>query len=530
MIKNKKILLICKETFSFPLYFLGKELEKNNNEVHYFFINSSDVTHKNVFNKYTYFYFKEKIKNENIHDVKDLNLEFYKQRKKIQLNHDRLKEIEENFTFFKGLNNQILSSQMTSTPYHDRNYYPESTYEENCYWLTLNYNKTEEVLSSVKPDFIFDIDVEEIQRTIINEVAFYLGIPYVTIEEPRYKMFIIPTFNLGLQLEEYFIDAYENNKNQVSMLEKYINEVKDYRRKTNIVSDMYKDLMINSRSFNLFDMFKNILIKTYRFMKSAVPEFINKKKFMHFNTSLSSNSFKKLLWHYNFSFRKFYLYSNLNNLFVSPENEKYAYMPLHVIPESTTFVKAPMYVNELSNIHAVAKSLPIGWKLYVKEHPAMIGERKLDFYKNVNKIPNVKLVITNFYKDPKSWIEKSSVVITIAGTSAFEASMLNVPAIVLGNVSYNVLSNIKMIRSYDDFEKLFKLIESNKWIKDSTIECAAYLKTITEVGTNLDYNQLIKLASKKIHSQPLSQIEEKDFKNLLNLLINFFENATKIYN
>ena len=30
MIKNKTILLICKETFSFTMYFLGKELEKNN--------------------------------------------------------------------------------------------------------------------------------------------------------------------------------------------------------------------------------------------------------------------------------------------------------------------------------------------------------------------------------------------------------------------------------------------------------------------------------------------------------------------
>ena len=38
MIKNKTILLICKERSSFPMYFLGKELEKNNKIVVNFII------------------------------------------------------------------------------------------------------------------------------------------------------------------------------------------------------------------------------------------------------------------------------------------------------------------------------------------------------------------------------------------------------------------------------------------------------------------------------------------------------------
>ena len=41
-IKNKKILLICKERTSFVMYLLGKELEKNNT-VHYFFNHHADV-------------------------------------------------------------------------------------------------------------------------------------------------------------------------------------------------------------------------------------------------------------------------------------------------------------------------------------------------------------------------------------------------------------------------------------------------------------------------------------------------------
>ena len=48
-------------------------------------------------------------------------------------------------------------------------------------------------------------------------------------------------------------------------------------------------------------------------------------------------------------------------MFQVPRNdERYVYMPLHLIPESTTSILTPFYVNELSVIEAVSKSLP-GW-------------------------------------------------------------------------------------------------------------------------------------------------------------------------
>ena len=80
----------------------------------------------------------------------------------------------------------------------------------------MNYNKAEEILNSIKPDYIFDLDVSEIQRTIINEVANYKKIMYATPEDARYKNFWIPTFNLGLEPEKYFIEAYNKNKNKIS--------------------------------------------------------------------------------------------------------------------------------------------------------------------------------------------------------------------------------------------------------------------------------------------------------------------------
>ena len=204
-------------------------------------------------------------------------------------------------------------------------------------------------------------------------------------------------------------------------------------------------------------------------------------------------------------------------------------MPLHLIPESTTFVKAPMYINELSIIEAISKSLPINWKLYVKEHQSMIGERQIEFYKKINKFHNVKLVKSNFYRDPKPWIEKSLGVVTITGSAAFEAAMLNKPAIVFGNVFYNVISSIKAINNFDELENLFKIIEINNQPQDYTLECAAYLKTINEVGIELNIEDLYDISSKKLKLQSLNINEENDFKNMISNLKLFYEKALDIY-
>ena len=153
--------------------------------------------------------------------------------------------------------------------------------------------------------------------------------------------------------------------------------------------------------------------------------------------------------------KKFYLFSNVNKYFLEPCDEKYILLPLHVIPENSTYVKGTMYLNQLNLIEAISKSLPISWKLYVKEHPNTIGQRSIEFYKKAAKFHNVKLVKLNGYKDSKSWIEKSLGVITITGSTALEAAMLNKPAIVFGNSCFNVLSNIKFANSLNELESSY---------------------------------------------------------------------------
>ena len=322
------------------MYFLGKELEKRN-KVHYFFINSTESLNKNHYNKYTYFYFKNRINNENIHDTKDVAIKFLENRKNISIDYNRLKEIEKKYTYFTNLNKQILSSQHASTPYHDRWYYPASTYEENLYVLILNYNKVEHILETIKPDLIFDLDVAEIQRTIINEIAYYKKIPYVSQEHSRYKSFNLPCFNLGIKLDDYFIDAYKKNRDDLD-LKKYISEVENYRDQLTVMPEIYKGQITSSYDYSFLEATKRILEKIYRFFKFEFYSFKNDKYKIPFNVPFFSNPYNRCFWLISVTIKKFYLYTKFNKYFQIPKDEKYIYMPLHMIPESSTFIKAPM--------------------------------------------------------------------------------------------------------------------------------------------------------------------------------------------
>lgn len=163
-------------------------------------------------------------------------------------------------------------------------------------------------------------------------------------------------------------------------------------------------------------------------------------------------------------------------------------MPLHLIPESSTFSLAPLYVNELSIIEAVSKSLPAGWYLYVKEHQAMVGERYTEFYKKVNRIPNVKMVQLNYYQDPKPWITKSQGVVTISGTTAYEAALLGKPAIVFSDVCFSVIEGVTRVRSYED---LASIICNFTNPVNNVKSCAAYIASVKDLGCPIDLKEVI---------------------------------------
>ena len=71
-LKGKRILFVCRETYSMPLWFLAEEL-KSDNEVAAFFIMSTECSYnKCYYNQNSYYKFKEELPDVKLYDVKDI--------------------------------------------------------------------------------------------------------------------------------------------------------------------------------------------------------------------------------------------------------------------------------------------------------------------------------------------------------------------------------------------------------------------------------------------------------------------------
>ena len=111
---------------------------------------------------------------------------------------------------------------------------------------------------------------------------------------------------------------------------------------------------------------------------------------------------------------------------VSAEDKPFLYFPLHFEPEIATLVISPC--DQRSVLDIVARRLPLTWRLLIKEHPAMAGQRAPSFYRDVlDRHPNV------VFLDPSissaALIRRCRAVLTLNGTPAIEAAIMGKPVI-----------------------------------------------------------------------------------------------------
>ena len=507
--KNKRILFICRETYSKPLWFLAKEYVRDN-EVAAFYIMSTECCYnKCLYNENTIYQFKENLKEVKLYDVADICHKYTEDLKNKPKKHptskhpynvvygnkekagqfenntyyspvdiEYLEKIEEEYTSFKNLNLQLMSSQENTRHYHFRYYWQYTDYDENLYWLELNYKKVISVLDEFKPDMVLDFNDAELQRTILNEVCTKKKIPYITIEYSKFGYYKLPALHNTLGIDKYVRDKYEENlKKSKEELSEMYDYIMDFREKNSIMNKEFAGTVTGKYKKDSLEQFAKEMLGKYIYFWNQDHTAKNRKlKKTDKRLYAETRAYIRHYWQVNILRRKFL---DKNDIFENPvEGENYVYMPLHLIPESTVFIKGSYYIDELNLIEQISKSLPIGWKLYVKEHQAMLGERSVEFYKKVKEIHNVRLVQINYYDDPKPWIMNAKGVVTIVGTTAYEEALLGRKSIVFGEVPFTLMEGITKVKDLNDLPMLIKDFGEIDNIKS----CAAYLQTVKDLG------------------------------------------------
>lgn len=167
----------------------------------------------------------------------------------------------------------------------------------------------------------------------------------------------------------------------------------------------------------------------YRFFRYVYRYYFGVYRADHSKINPFLRLYKELMWRVRRGgFQKFFKWDCCDGA------EEYVYFPLHMQPEASTMLLAPYYLDQLSVIESLSRSVPLNYRLVVKEHPSMIGRRGGGFYKKIKMLPNVILVDPSC--DGLGLVSKSSLVFTITGTAGLEGMLLGKPVVVIGSPFY----------------------------------------------------------------------------------------------
>lgn len=147
--------------------------------------------------------------------------------------------------------------------------------------------------------------------------------------------------------------------------------------------------------------------------------------------------------------RRIMRYDNLGDI-----ANRIAFYPLHVQPEASIDVCGSYVSDQLKLIRDFRRALPFNMTLVVKEHPNFLGLKGRSFFRELRKIPNVRLIsheLSNF-----DVYRRAALVLTVSGTPAYEAAMLGIPAITMAPMFFGDFS---MIRYCDNVSRLKEIVE-----------------------------------------------------------------------
>lgn len=343
----------------------------------------------------------------------------------------------------------MFSMLVREYPYNS----PMYTHEEMMRLVQVHAKAIIKFLDAEKPSAVIITVVGSIGSMLLYHIAKKKNIPVLLIMETRIKDdYTLTNTYKGLSwADEVFDNLQKNNK-----LSLKINEAKNYLKSfrdqplANLNFWAKDDITKKKSRFREYRWFlpKNFFRSLNWYFKYTL-DFFSRKKYLDYDEG------EPLDYFYDHLKRKVRTLIGFNDLYDKIDfNEDYAFFPLHYEPEIATLLLAPNWTDQINLIKQIAQSLPLHFKLYVKEHPSMVGYRTRAYYRELKKIPNVKLINPDIISI--EIIKNAKLLTTITGTAGWEATLLKKPVITFGDIFYNKLSFVKKCENIETLPLLIK--------------------------------------------------------------------------
>ena len=429
---------------NFLNFFVAKQIkEKSEHEIHAIFEITDNpkkfFKQQKMVDFKTCWYYHENIKNLK----SDVDYEFLENKEK-----------EYGINFMKlMLNDRIL--------YNFNEFYNFSS-NEVFKILELEIKFFEKIVDQIKPDYL------------IMDAAFlrpgYL-FSLICKKKKMKNLMVVPT----RVYNKCMITDHWNNL----PLKKNTNSIKKQIKEKNSVDE-------NSYSKQLANLEKNFLNSKINMIKAIL-------KFLFSNNSNSISHYTyygrtkiKVIQKYFFDLIRVKIRKRfIDKKFSFDENidSKFIYLPLHLEQEHSTLIMAPFYTDQLNFISNVQKSIPVGYKLVIKEHPAMFTRswHSIEFYKKILNMPNVIMVHPSV--NSSNLLKKCDLVVTIGGSVSFEAGYFDKSAITFVETAWSFLPHIYLVKN---IEKLSETIDLAIKTKHDNNEFLSYVTYLQENSFNFN--------------------------------------------
>ena len=326
----------------------------------------------------------------------------------------------------------------------------------------------ENIIETVKPDFVIFPITNSGRMEIFYQMCLKLGI----------KILMLNSTRLGGRI---FISE---EAEKIDYFEKEIHE----KVKNRSIDDL-RDILYKIHSFDDAMKFSSQFLKSKKMALRAAIQFFLFSKNSNLKTHYTYYGRRKIkiffitiIW----SLRKRYrLYLINKNLSKTIDDEKFIFFPLITEPERGLLIAAPFHTNLIELVTHIVKSLPVGYKLYVKDHQGMDTRdwRSFSFYKKIMDLPNVKMLHHTVH--PKNILSKCSMVITVGGTAGFEAAFYEKPTITFVDTLY---SNLKSVKILNDTRELPQLIKTQLNMKFDLDDLNNFVSVLEKNSFTFDWS------------------------------------------
>lgn len=403
----------------------------------------------------------------------------YKEEK---LDLDYLKYLEKEFGLpnlwpYLTVDRVLMHNQsVREYPYNKSNF----THEQLLLILQVYAKTIIGLLEKEKPDFLFYSVAGSVGGLLLRQIAKKFGIKTLvvlpTCIKKRYIISQSPDRYSGV--EEIFRQG--DAENYRPLAKKYLI---DFRQKPqSYVVSLDEVLRQANRGYQLKFLRPKYFWQSLKWFGQMIKLYWQQKKFNDYSSNLRPCNY--LVDRLKRKARNLRGLADLYDDF-NP-GEDFAFFPLHYEPEIGLLLQAPFYTDQVYIIRQLAKSLPIHYKLYLKEHPAMVDYRPRGFYKELKKIHNVKLI--NPAISSYSIIPRAKLIAIITGTVGWEALMFKKPVISFGNQFYNALLMVKKCAEIEKLPFLIKeQLENFNYDED---ELLAFIAAIFQDSITIDLDHL----------------------------------------